>query len=168
VAVLGSARTGLIFTRSREGSQPGGLTQTGQTDWAFDTVGLSRSVLSRGSQSQLRSMRGTGGRELLQAFLLWFCIYFLLVLLLLPFASFAVLLKCPYPHPRVLPFSFHSPPHAGGGRGDRAAAWPLVAGHGPNRNSSFMKCRVKKMCVSTRVCALWIVSAVLRELSELQ
>jgi len=28
--VLGSARTGLIFTRSREGTQPSGLTQTGQ------------------------------------------------------------------------------------------------------------------------------------------
>jgi len=29
--VLGSARTGFIFTRSREETQPGGLTQTGQT-----------------------------------------------------------------------------------------------------------------------------------------
>ena len=32
VTVLGSARTGLIFTRSQEGTQPGGLTQPGQTE----------------------------------------------------------------------------------------------------------------------------------------
>jgi len=30
--VLGSARTGLVFTRSQEGTQPGGLTQPGQTE----------------------------------------------------------------------------------------------------------------------------------------
>jgi len=30
--VLGSARTGLIFTRIQEGAEPGGLTQPGQTE----------------------------------------------------------------------------------------------------------------------------------------
>jgi len=30
--VLGSARTGLVFTRSQEGTDPGGLTQPGQTE----------------------------------------------------------------------------------------------------------------------------------------
>ena len=30
--VLSSARKGLIFTRSQEGTQPGGLTQPGQTE----------------------------------------------------------------------------------------------------------------------------------------
>jgi len=31
-------RTGLIFTRSQEGTQPGWLTQTGQTNGVFDTM----------------------------------------------------------------------------------------------------------------------------------
>jgi len=44
-----------------------------------------------------------------------FYIFFLSVLLLLVFALFVVLLNCPYSHPQVLPFSFHSPPHHSGG-----------------------------------------------------
>jgi len=36
--VLGSAQTGLVFTRSQEGTQPGRLTQTGQTHRVFDTM----------------------------------------------------------------------------------------------------------------------------------
>jgi len=36
--VLGSARTGLIFTTSQEGTQLGPLTQTGQTNLVFDTM----------------------------------------------------------------------------------------------------------------------------------
>ena len=32
IIVLGSARTGLIFTRIQEGAQPGGLTPPGQTE----------------------------------------------------------------------------------------------------------------------------------------
>jgi len=59
-----------------------------------------------------------------------FFIFSLSVLLLLLFASFAVLLNCPYPDPRVLPFSFLSPPHPSGGRGDRKTLWPFVAGQG--------------------------------------
>jgi len=35
---LGSAGIGLIFTRSQEGTQPGWVTQTGQTNRVFDTV----------------------------------------------------------------------------------------------------------------------------------
>jgi len=35
---MGSAGTGLIFTRSQEGSQPGWLTQTHQTDGVFDNM----------------------------------------------------------------------------------------------------------------------------------
>ena len=57
-------------------------------------------------------------RELLCVFPC-FCIFFLSVLLLLLFASFAVLLNCPYPDPGALPFSSYSPPHPSGGRGDR-------------------------------------------------
>jgi len=43
------------------------------------------------------------------------------------FASFAILLNCPYPDPRVLPFSSHSPLHPSRGRGDRADTWFFVA-----------------------------------------
>jgi len=38
-SALGSARIGLIFTRIQEGTQPGQLTQTGQTNGVFNTVG---------------------------------------------------------------------------------------------------------------------------------
>jgi len=57
----------------------------------------------------------------------WGVFIFFLPVLLLLFTSFAVLLNCPYPDPRILPFSFDSPPHPSGGRGDRAAAWFFVA-----------------------------------------
>ena len=69
-------------------------------------------------------------RELLCVLCCCFCMFFLSVLLLLLFTSFAVLLNCPHPDPRVLPFYSHSPPHPSGGRGNRATAWPLVAGRG--------------------------------------
>jgi len=36
--VLGSARVGLIFIRSQEGTQPNGLTQTGPKNAVFDTM----------------------------------------------------------------------------------------------------------------------------------
>jgi len=44
------------------------------------------------------------------------------------FPLFAVLLNCPYPNPPVfVPVSFHSPPHAGGGRGGCVALLLPVA-----------------------------------------
>jgi len=61
--------------------------------------------------------------------------FFLSVLLSLVFASFAVLLNCPYPDPQVLPFSSNSPPHPSGGTGDRATAWSFVAGWGQTTTS---------------------------------
>jgi len=65
-------------------------------------------------------------------FAVLFCIFSLSVLLLLLFFSFAVLLNCPYPDPRVFTFffSFHSSPHFSGERCDRATALSFVAGHG--------------------------------------
>jgi len=36
--VLGFSEMGLIFTSSWEGTQPGPLTQTGQTNGTFDTM----------------------------------------------------------------------------------------------------------------------------------
>jgi len=58
------------------------------------------------------------------------CTFFLGVLLLLLFTSFAVLVNCPYPDPQVFPFSSHSPPHPMAGRGDKAATRLFVAGKG--------------------------------------
>ena len=67
----------------------------------------------------------------------FFLIFFLSVLLLLLFASFAVLLNCPYPEGfffilthkfcLFLPILLPTPP---GGRGNRMAAWSFVAGRG--------------------------------------
>ena len=58
-----------------------------------------------------------------------FVVFFSLsVSLLLLFPLFAVLLNCPYPGPTSLClFSFHSPPHCGGGRGGRVALLLPVA-----------------------------------------
>ena len=69
---------------------------------------------------------GIGQWELHHTFCCLFCIFLLSVLLLLLFASFAVLWNYPYPDPRVLPFSSDSPSHPSRGRGDRATAWPFV------------------------------------------
>jgi len=54
----------------------------------------------------LRSTWSIGHRELLCAFHILFGIFSLSVLLLLLFASFAVLSNCPYPDPRVFAFFF--------------------------------------------------------------
>ena len=70
-----------------------------------------------------------------------FCI-FLSVLLLLLFSSFAVLLDCPYPDPRVLPFSSNSPPNPSGGRGDTVTTWPFVASQGQTMTPICFKLRV--------------------------
>jgi len=47
--VRGSARTGLIFTRIQEGTQPGGLTPPGQTEPGIPYHVPSRWVLLGGS-----------------------------------------------------------------------------------------------------------------------
>ena len=135
MGVLGLAKIGLIFTRSQEGTQPGQLTQTGQKNPGYsipcDNLLDSewRSWLG-GGWSWLGSALGIRQWELLCALCCLFCIFFLSVLLLLLFASFAVLLNCPYPEQRVLPSCFHSPPHPSRGKGNRATAWPFVAGQG--------------------------------------
>jgi len=54
-----------------------------------------------------------GERQLLCVFPC-FCTFFLLVLLLLLFASFDVLLNCPYPDPQIFPFSSDASPHCTG------------------------------------------------------
>ena len=61
IVVLGSARTGLIFTRLQEGAQPGGLTPPGQTE-----PGIPYHVPSRwvpvGGAARWELTRGLGAR----------------------------------------------------------------------------------------------------------
>jgi len=52
VSVLGSDRTGLIFTRSQERTQPGGLNQPGQTEQGTPYHVLSCWVLAGGSWAE--------------------------------------------------------------------------------------------------------------------
>ena len=94
---------------------------------------------------QLRSTRGTGQWELLCAFRCLLCIFSLPVLLSLLFASFAVLLNCPYPDPRGFChfLSILLPTPAGG----RAVEWPpgpLLWAMGQNYNKHDEKEKPKK------------------------
>ena len=79
--VLGLARTGLIFTRSQEGTQPGGLTPPGQTEQGIPYCVLSCRALAGGSGWRKGSCGSgvCGGRwELLSAF----CCFVLCILLI--------------------------------------------------------------------------------------
>jgi len=58
--VLGLARTGLIFTRSQEGTQPGGLNQPGQTEQGIPYHVLPCWVLGGGAG---RGGSGVGAQE---------------------------------------------------------------------------------------------------------
>ena len=126
--VLGSARTELIFTRNQEETQPGRLTETGQTKQGIKYHVLLCRIpvgeLGRGRELWLGSVWGTRRWEFLCAFHCLFCIFSLSVLLLLLFPLFAVLLKCPCPNPWVFAFffPFSSPPQQGEGQqSDRVA-----------------------------------------------
>jgi len=125
--VLGLARTGLIFTRIQQGTQPGGLTQPGQTEpgipyhvpscWV-PVGGAARQELTRGSGVRGASPVQESGsvahvvRVVFSPYLYRCCYCSLL---------FAVLLNCPYPDPPVfclfLSILLRTP--AGGG----VAAW---------------------------------------------
>ena len=137
IPVLGLARTGLIFTRSQEGTQPDRPTQTGQTEqgirYHVPPCWVPGGGAGWGEGSYGSGACGApGGESCSVHFTVLFCIFFLSVLLLLLFISFAVLLNWPYPNPWVFAlFSSHSPPHPSGGSGDRATAWTFVAGDRP-------------------------------------
>jgi len=120
--VLGSARTGLIFTRIQEGAQPGGLTPPGQTEQGIHTMcrhagfrwgGAGRWELTCGSW--IGSARW---QERLSGLCGLCCVFSLSVSLLFLFPLFAVLLNCPYPDPPVSVcfFPFSSAPWQGEGR----------------------------------------------------
>jgi len=121
--VLGSARTGLIFTGIQEGTQPGELTPPDQIEpgipyhvpscWV--PVGRSGAV---GTHSRLGSTRRSGPREWLSGLCSLCCVFSLSVSFLWLFPLFAVLLNCPYPGLSVSAcfFLFSSTPWQGEGR----------------------------------------------------
>jgi len=109
--VLGLARTGLIFTRIQEGTQPDGVTPPGQTEQGIPYHVPSCWVLVRGSWAAgIHSWLGSAQRqEQLSGLRGLCCVFSLSVSLLFLFPLFAVLLNCPYPNPLVsacfFPFS---------------------------------------------------------------
>jgi len=129
--VLGSARTGLIFTGIQEGTQPRGLTALGQTEQGIPyhvpscwvPVGGSGAV---GTHSRLGSTGSSGPGEWLCGLCGLCCVFSLSVSLLLLFPLFAVLLNCPYPDPPVSAcfFAFSSAPR----RGEERVRGAFVAG----------------------------------------
>jgi len=123
IYVLGSARTGLIFTGIQEGAQPGGLTPPGQTEQGIPYHVPSSWVLAGGSWAQeLTCSSGacgsSGQGERLSVFWGLYGVFSLSVSLLFLFPLFAVLLNCPYPDPPVSAcfFPFTSAAQRGEGR----------------------------------------------------
>jgi len=137
--VLGSARTGLIFTRIQEGAQPGGLTPPGQTElgipyhvpscWVL--VGVSGAGETHSWLGSVRR-RSCPGERLCRLGGLC-CVFSLSVLLLFLFPLFAVLLNCPYPDPPVfclfLSVLLRTPAGAG------VAAWRFCCRSQPNQDN---------------------------------
>ena len=104
---------------------------------------------SAGGAARLEPSRGSGAcgagpRERLSVF----CrVFSLSVSLLFLFHLFVVLLNCPYPDPPVFClFSFHSPPHRGGGEGRPRGAF--VAGGNQNQNTV----AVTRRCADVQTC----------------
>jgi len=139
-AVLGSARTGLILTRSQEGTQQGGLIQPGQTEqgnpchvpscWAPVRGGAGRREGSRSSGA-----RGSGRQwELLSGG----CLFVLCILLIsivvvpVPFVCYSVKLPLFRPTFFCLVLSILLPTPGGGG----AATWRFCCQLQPNYNTS--------------------------------
>ena len=124
--VLGSSRTGLIFTGLQEGAQPGGLTPPGQTEPGIPHHMPSRWVPVGGSQvAGTQSRVGSAQRRLWRAVVLCgqFCFVYSPFLYRCCSCSLCLLFcqSALIPTHRFLPVSFHSPPHFGGGRGGHMA-----------------------------------------------
>jgi len=121
--VLGSARTGLIFTRIQEGTQPGGLTPPGQTEPGIPYHVPSCWVPMGGSWAGGTHswQRRWAGRAALCVLLFWFVYSPYLYRCCYSSLLFTVLLNCPYPDPPVsacfFPFSSASQQGEGWPRG---------------------------------------------------
>jgi len=104
VPVLGLARTGLIFTRSQEGTQANGLTQPGQTEQGIRHRVLPCWVLvgelAGGKFIMARECAGNRGVRIALSMLLFF-LYILLMCIVVVTVRFlfAVLFNSPYPNP---------------------------------------------------------------------
>jgi len=154
--VLGFTRTGSIFTRIREGAQPGGLTQPqpGQTEPGIPYhvpsfwVPLGR-TWGTGTHSQLgRAQQRFGPGERAAVFCGLcsaglFCIFPFSVSLLFLFPLFAVLLNCPYSDPLVSACFF--PFSSAAWRGEGQPRGAFVAGCIQIRTDTFMFVHNAKM-----------------------
>ena len=127
--MLGLARTGLIFTRRQEGTQPDWLIQTGQkkqgilyhlpSSWVLDEE-LAKGEVSLGSGA----CRASGSESCCVHWVVVLCILLLsIIVVALRFVCYSVKLPLSWP-------IFFCPHHPSGGRGNRATVWPFVAGHG--------------------------------------
>jgi len=128
--VLGSARTGLIFTGLQEGAQPDtarGLTPPGRTEQGIPYHGPSCCVpVGASGAAETHSRLGSAGAIPVQensSVSRAVCVVFSAYLyrccscsLCLLFCSTALILTHQF-----LPVSFHSSPQPGGGRGGRVA-----------------------------------------------
>ena len=123
---FGQNRVNFHRTPGRGTAGGWGLTPPGHTE-----PGIPYHVTSRwvpvGGAVRREGTRGLGGRSagpvsgerLLYGS--WLCFLLICIVVVPVFPLFAVLLNCPYPTHQFLPLSFHSPPHAGGGRGGHVA-----------------------------------------------
>ena len=126
--VLGSARTGLIFTRIQEGAQPGELTPPGQTEPGIPYHVPSCWVPVGGELGGGNLLAARLGRSWQQSWraALWvvrFVLCFpIICIVVVPVPSVCCSVKLPLSRPTSFClFSSHSPPHPGGGRGGRVA-----------------------------------------------
>jgi len=130
-AALGLARTGLIFTRIQEGTQPVGLTQAGQTEQGIPYNVPSCRVAAGGERSGRKSAAARGRVVAVVgesgSLFCWFVLCVLLICIVVvpvPFVCCSVKL---IPTHQFLPVSFHSSLHPGRGRGGRVSLLLLAA-----------------------------------------
>ena len=118
--VLGMAGIGLIFTRSQEGTQPGWLTQTGQTKWGIWYRVMSCSVPSGAAgqgrgQLWLGTVLGIRWWESCSVHSIAFLLISIVVLSV-RFLCCSVKLSLSWPTSFAFFFQFSSPPQRGHGR----------------------------------------------------
>jgi len=124
--VLGSARTGLIFTRIQEGTRPGRLTQPGQTEQGIPYHVPSCWVLAGGAAGRLRSawqQRSVRVVLCIKLFMLCFLLI-CIVVVTVPFVCCSVKL----PLSRPTSFAFFFPFSSALQRGEGQPRGAFVAG----------------------------------------
>jgi len=127
-------QTGLFFTRCQERTQPGWLTQTGQTGYLVSCaimLGLGARELTRGKLRVVWKHTGHKAvRELLCAFPM-FILYVLPISIIVVTVCFLCCwLNCSYPHPPVFCLFLSIFLRTAGGRVDRETVWSFIDSHG--------------------------------------